>query len=424
MNRFMLRAALAAALVAAAPAQAAGVLLRHVTVHTGSAQGTLEDVDVLVKDGVVRAVGSALSSPGGVEEVDGRGRVVTAGLFGGLTAIGLEEVSLEPGTVDQNYAPGVQQPVLDMAWRPEFDVAVAYNPRSPVVPVQRVEGISFTMLAPGSLAGGGFIAGQGAIAVLDGRYDALEGTRALFVNLGTGTLSLAGGSRAAQFMLLEQAIGEARNPAGIGDDARLLSAAGRGALARYAAGGRVVFGVHRAADIRRVLDLAKRWGVKPIIAGAAEGWVVARELAAAKATVLVDPLVNLPGDFDQLDARLDNAALLHAAGVPVGFTQSGDATHNARKIRQLAGNAVAHGLPWDAALAAITTVPADAFGVADRGRIAPGARADLVLWSGDPLEVTTVAERVWIDGVPIPMRTRQTELRDRYVQRLRAASSR
>jgi imidazolonepropionase-like amidohydrolase len=128
----------------------------------------------------------------------------------------------------------------------------------------------------------------------------------------------------------------------------------------------------------------------------------------------VYPLGNLPDNFDLLGARLDNAALLHRAGVRIAFTSD---TFNARNIRQWAGNAVAHGLPWEAALAAITAVPADIFGLgATRGRIALGQSADLVLWSGDPLEVTTIADQVWIAGRAVEMRSRQTELRDRYAK--------
>jgi imidazolonepropionase-like amidohydrolase len=114
---------------------------------------------------------------------------------------------------------------------------------------------------------------------------------------------------------------------------------------------------------------------------------------------------------------MENAARLQAAGVPVSFAQAGDASHNARKVRQLAGNAVSYGLPWEAGLAGLTRVPAETLGVADRlGTIAPGKRADLVLWSGDPLEVSAVAMQVWLDGRAIPMRSRQTELRDRYLR--------
>jgi imidazolonepropionase-like amidohydrolase len=157
--------------------------------------------------------------------------------------------------------------------------------------------------------------------------------------------------------------------------------------------------------------------MKPVIAGAAEAWVVAEELARENVPVLLDALDNLPYSFDSIGSRLDNAALLHAAGVRIAFTQFGE-SHNARKIRQLAGNAVAHGLPKDVALAGLTTRPAEIFGLTDRGRIAPGQVADLVLWNGDPLEVTTLAEHVWIGGSAIEMRSRQSELRDRYLKRL------
>ena len=288
---------------------------------------------------------------------------------------------------------------------------MAFNPHSAAIGVNRVEGITFTVLSPSALPGGSFVAGQGSAVLLDGRYDAaLAGSRSLFIDLGGDASQLSGGSRAGQWMLLEQAVAEAR--AGSGD---LLTRAGRATLARYLAGGRVVFQVDRAADIRQVLAFAKKNGMRPVIAGGAEAWRVAAELKAADAVVLVDSLANLPGSFDSLASGLDTAARLHKAGVKVGFSQRGDATHNARKQRQLAGNAVAHGLPWDAALAGLTAVPADAFGVSKRGRIAVGQAADLVLWSGDPLEVNTYAEQVWFNGVATRMRSRQTELRDRYL---------
>ena len=148
---------------------------------------------------------------------------------------------------------------------------------------------------------------------------------------------------------------------------------------------------------------------------------MSRAISRARAfPVLVNPLEDLPGTFDTIGARMDNAAILEHAGVRVAFTQLGE-THNARKIRQIAGNAVAHGMSWESALAALTVIPAEIFGLgASRGRIAPGQVADLALWSGDPLEVTTLAEQVWIAGVPVDMHSRQSELRDRYLKRLRA----
>jgi imidazolonepropionase-like amidohydrolase len=198
-------------------------------------------------------------------------------------------------------------------------------------------------------------------------------------------------------------------------DFRLLTPTGREVLARYLNGGRIAVRVERATDIRQVLAYLQKQGARPVVIGGAQAWRVAGPLAQAKVPVVLDPLVDLPDSFDQIGATLENAARLHQAGVRIAFTNLNDGTHNARKVRQAAGVAVAHGLPRDAALAALTSNPAEIFGVgAEFGRIAPGYVADLVLWSGDPLEVTTVAEQVWIDGRPQSMRSRQTELRDRY----------
>jgi imidazolonepropionase-like amidohydrolase len=236
----------------------------------------------------------------------------------------------------------------------------------------------------------------------------------LFVSWDAGTSGNAG-SRAVLYTLMQQAIREARATARPGEGA-LLQLAGREALIPYLAGGRTVFYVDRAADIRQLIAFASRNRMRPVIAGGAEAWVVADELARAGVPVVLSPLDNLPWSFDQIGARLDNAVRLRRAGVQIAFS-SGD-IHNARKIRQLAGNAVAHGLPWEEALAAVTAAPAEIFGLgARRGRIVAGQVADLVLWDSDPLEVTSVADRVWIAGRAVEMQSRQTQLRDRYFQR-------
>jgi len=410
----------------ASHATAQDVLIRGARVHTVSEQGTLDKADVLVHDGKIARVGAGLEAPAGATVIEANGRPLTPGLFGGLTALGLEEVQLEASTADESL--DIHAPLHELQLRPEFDPTPTFNPRSVSVPVARIEGITWAVLAPGTpVQGGGgtFVTGQGSAVTLDGRFDAaLSGSRSLFIDMGSDSFPISGGSRAAQFMLLDQAIREARAPATAGPRA-VLTPAGREALRPYLSGGRVVFNVDRAADIRQVLAFAERNGMKPVIAGGAEAWVVAQDLARAKVPVVLNALEDLPADFDRIGARLDNAAILQRAGVVISFMQTNDATSNARKIRQVAGNAVAHGLPFDSALAALTANPASIFGLgASRGRIAPGLVADLVLWSGDPLEVTSVADQVWIAGVPIEMRSRQTELRDRYLERLKAGQAR
>ncbi len=409
---------LAAGIAAAQCAAAEEFVIRGATVHTASAKGTMKNADVLVRGGVIVAVGPDLAAANATV-IDARAKELTPGLFGGLTDIGLEEIAEEAQTIDSTL--NQKSPAWDQQWRPELDVTLAYNPRSFVVPVTRVEGVTWTVLAPN--AADSIIGGQGSAVTLDGRYDAaLAGSRSLFVQMGALGARVAGGTRAAEYMLLDQAIHEARNAGPIGPGA-LLHAAGREALNRYLMGGRVVFQVDRASDIQEVVAFAARNGIKAVILGGDEAWLVATELAKASVPVILNPLNDLPSDFDRLASSLENAARLQRAGVRIAFS-SGD-TPQARLTRQLAGNAVAHGLPWESALAAITSTPADIFGLgATHGRIAVGQAADLVLWSGDPLEVSTLADQVWIAGRRINMKSRQTELRDRYVERVKAHQAR
>ncbi len=398
-------------------ATARDLLIRNATVHTATANGTLQATDVLVKAGRIAAIGTGIAA-GDATVVDAQGKPLTPTLFGGITDIGVEEVSGESATVDSTLALG--ENAADMQVRPEFDVTLAYNPESVLVPVARVEGIGWTMLAAGTRAGGSIIGGQGGVVRLDGSLDAI-GPRALYVTLGGDGASLSGSSRAAQWMLLDQLIDEVRGRIPADSKFALLTPAGRSTLAKYMSadgrGGVVLVRIHRAADIARLLRWAKQRDVRIALVGAAEGWKIAPQIAAAGVPVFVDALADLPSDFDEIGATLENAARLHAAGVRVTFSQTGDASHNARKIRQLAGNAVANGLPWEVGLAGLTSIPAGILGVGTQlGSISIGQRADLVLWTGDPLDVANVARHVWMDGRAIPMRSRQTDLRDRYLQ--------
>ncbi len=411
--------------LAALPAAAApgAVLIKNATIHTVSAAGVLEHTDLLISDGKIAELGHDLKAPAGAEVIEADGRPVTPGLFGGLSHLGIEEIGIEPTVDDYSLKLG--------SMRPEFDVTAAFNPESAILGVGRMGGITFAMISPTAESGGKgapggtIIAGQGSVAQLDGAVD--PKTQALFVDMGGDASALSGGSRAAQLMLLEQAIGEVRSPkALLPNDQRLLTPAGRQTLQEYLNGaGPVVFDVDRASDIRQVIALAKREKLHAVIKGGTEAWRVAPELAAAHIPVVLDPLNDLPSTFDGVGATLENAAKLNRAGVKIAFSLGDPQPHNIRKVRQTAGIAVAHGLPWEAGLAAMTSNPAEIFGVAARnGSIARGRPADVVLWSGDPLEVTTLAQRVFIEGQSQPMQSRQTLLRDRYLEKLRSHAAR
>ncbi|MDE2135995.1 MAG: amidohydrolase, partial [Gammaproteobacteria bacterium] len=244
--------------VSAAPAQE--LLIRNARVYTVS-EGVREGTDVLVRAGKIVAVGANVQASAAAARVDARGQPLTPGLFGGLSQIGAVEIGAESSTVDGNLT--FKGPDAEQQWRPEFDITLAFDAQSTLVPVARIEGITWTMLAP--VAGSTIIAGQGAAVTLDGRQDAVfPDTRALFVSLGIDGKRLAGGSRAGLYMLLEQAIRETHSKEPFGSDT-LLHPAGREVLARYLSGGRVVFGVERASDILEAIAFARRQGMKPVV---------------------------------------------------------------------------------------------------------------------------------------------------------------
>jgi imidazolonepropionase-like amidohydrolase len=179
--------------------------------------------------------------------------------------------------------------------------------------------------------------------------------------------------------------------------------------------------VDRAADIEAALDLARTYQLHLVLNGAAEGWKVAEQIAAARVPVLTGAMNNIPGSFNALGARQDNAALLRKAGVRViliGNAGGGqEEGFNARNVRFEAGNAVGYGMTWDDALAAITLAPALAFGVSDKvGALRVGLEGNVIVWNGDPFEFSTRAEHVYVRGVEYTAPSRQDLLTKRYMR--------
>lgn len=395
----------------------AGVAVVGGTLHTLEDDQAREGMTVLIDDGVIRAVGQDLTIPPGYERIDAAGKVITPGLIEPVSQLGLVEISGEITTVDglvTTSTIGDEAVVERYRLGPAFDVQYAVNADSVLLPVNRVEGVTRSIVAPapGNDPLSGWAAG---IRLADD--DVVTHPRvALFGSIGAQSAQFVGGSRGAVVQRLRMAFTEAadfrpgRYRAGEGDYTRHDMAA----LAEFLrADVPLVLTVHRANEIRQALALARDFDLGLIIHGGSEAWKVADDLAAADVPVILDVLDNLPVSYDQLGARLDNATILWQAGVPVMFTA--EDSHNARLLRQIAGNAVAEGMPWAEVLAGVTRRPAERFGLAaGTGTITEGAPADLVIWTGDPLELTTWAERVMIDGEWMSMETRQTRLLERY----------
>ena len=386
------------------------------TVHTMSTSGKLNNATVLIKDGKILDVGTNITVPSSFEVIDAKDKQVTPGFMGAFTSLGLVEVSSWAGTVDSTSA--------DVAVSPTgaaLDVSYAINPDSSLIAINRMEG--FTSAATAMNNTGALFNGQGAVMSLSGDSQLVEKPRAFVVTgVDNSAADKNGGSRAAVWASLQQALLEAQsiNAASLSptnDWHGLTSKADAQALSKVVSGEvPLLISARRAADIRQVIALKQRLPSLDItLIYATEGWRVAEEIAAAGIDVILDVQSNLPYGFDQLGATMANAGRLHKAGVSIAI---GIETHNIRLARQEAGNAVANGLPWEVALASLTSNVAKIYGVDDNvGSLEKGKKANVVVWSGDPLELMETAEHVIINGDVMSMESRQTKLRDRYLNR-------
>lgn len=419
MSRFY---SLLALLVLTLPASAATTAIVGGKVHTVGPQGTIENATVLIVDGRIAAVGADVDVPPGAETIDANGKIVTPGLFSPYGQLGLVEVGSSAGPTD--YSQRGDQ------FTAGFDIADAYNSRSTLIPINRIEGVTRAVVAPSpgypdESGHGHILAGLAAIVNL-GDDDVMDQrAAAMVVVLGERGAPLSGGTRTGAWLTLRNSLNEALDyREHKGDFERGMrrdythSMTDLDALQGVINGNTpLIVNINRASDIEVLIDLVSEYSLSAIITGGSEAWMLADELSAARIPVIVGPTANLPGDFDRLNARLGSASILINAGVKVAIADSDAQTHNARNMTQSAGNAVANGLDWDAALRAITLTPAEIFGMAaTTGSIETGKAADVVIWPGDPLELTNYPEAVFINGVAVPMESRQTMLRDRYMQ--------
>jgi imidazolonepropionase-like amidohydrolase len=398
-------------LQASAPGQAVAITNARVWTGTGP---VLERATVVIQGGRIVAVGETVAIPAGATTIDGAGKVVTPGLIDSNTNLGIVEISLSAdGTADQA--------TTDAGLGAAFNVVDAFNPFSTAIAVARVDGITRALVVP---AGSGhLVQGQAALFDLGGAHapdSVTRGPAAMMAALAEAGAARAGGSRAAAMLrlreLLQDAADFSRNRVAWSTGQRRDYARGRLDLEalRPVILGEVPFAVqaNRASDLLAAMRLADEFKLKLVLVGAAEGWMVADEIARRNVPVVVKPLTNIPS-FDALNASLENAARLRAAGVTVALSSFD--TYRVGTLRQEVGNAIAYGMDPAHALEAVTLAPARIWGVAaTTGSLEPGKDADVVVWSGDPFELTTHAERVFIRGREMPKTTRQTELLDRY----------
>ena len=412
-------AVLAAALSAStwlAAAQTRPIAIVGGTVHTVTGP-PIKGATVLIRDGVIDSVGTNVTVPPDAERINAAGRWVTPGLINVTTQLGVIEIPLSAGPTDET---ATGQAGVAAAFRPWE----AFNAASPLLAATRNDGVTTIGVMPN----GNLVSGQHALVdLVDGPAAAMV-RRAPTAMIAQALSAAAAGtaSRGELVQKLRQLLEEARDwpdRRDAYDENRSRPLIARPAdyeALQPVIGGEVplVVVVDRVAEIDAVLELADDFDLRLILASASEAWQRADVLAARGIPVLVGGIRNIPDSFSRLGTRDDNAALLSAAGVTVVLVSDsyGDGTHfNARNVRFEAGNAVAAGMTWEAALRAVTEAPAEVFGVADRvGTIAPGLDANVVVWSGDPFEFATHAEAVFIRGTRVDAPSRQDELMERY----------
>ncbi len=398
-------------------------------------RGVIEKGTVLIENGKIAVVGADVQVPAGAQVIDARGKVVIPGMIDAGTRLGLVEIPEEQTTVDSTeYTEPVQ---------PDLRVMDALNPRSELLRVARAEGITHALSTP---AEGNLVAGQCAFIRLRGETVeelVLRSPAALLINLGEASKQTyvkkdkPPTTRMGEIALVRQAFLKARHYRAEHEAFAKKQAEGKAEkgskreedwkdttppardlkmetlLAALDGNIPVVVRAQRVSDIETALRLAEEFGFKLVLARATAAWRLAEKLGAKKIPVIVGPIQEEPSRMESLDTRLDNAAILHRAGVPIAIQSDSDT--DVRELPFAVEYAIAHGLPDDAALAAVTINPARFFGLDDRlGSIEAGKQANLVILDGMPFYVKTHAVAEFIDGQRVDLTTHQTELYEFY----------
>ena len=385
------------------------LLLKNAKIHTASDRGTLENADILIRDGIIVRIGKNLVSSRAVER-DLSGKIISPGLIAPQTQLGIVEIELVPETRDDRsdiYSAGLS-------------IDSAFNPSSTLIPYNLTGGITLSLTTPSSP---GLFSGLTSVFSLSGSLEnsLVNSNIALSANISGGEDSMAAKVQLLRDSLsLSSLIGskkyleihrESFLPDGVNYSTRDLLSLKRVVDKEIP----LVVTANRASDILTLIDFAKINNINLIINGAEEGWRVSKQLSEARVPVILQPIDNIPNSFNELGSRLDNASLLHNSGVKILI--GSHETHNAYLSRQGAGIAVSYGLPWEEALKGLTKNIAEVFKINKRGSIQPGYIADIVIWNGDPLEVTSFVEEVYLSGKSIPTRNRSMRLKERYMTR-------
>jgi len=414
--------------------QPATYALTHAKIFT-LAGNTIEDGTIILRDGKIAAVGVTVDVPAGAQVIDAKGLQVYPGIFDSITQMGLREIGAVSATVDSTETGN---------YNPDVVAATAVSPSSEHIPVTRAAGITEVLAVPGS---GGFDSG-GSSNVIGGQASAIhlsgwaidemliKKSAAMVLHwpeIETQTFDFATFSRKEKPYSeakqeydkqvneltdwLERArhysqVMEKSSPAKYDRDLKLeaLVPVVRGKLP-------VLVFADRSREIRNAVEFCDKQKLRMILAGGAEAYKVKDLLRSKGVPVILRPMLTLPPDEDDpYDRLLSQPAELAAAGVRFAIASFDNSF--ARRLGQNAANAVAHGLPYEEALKAVTIYPARILGLDDQiGTIEQGKLANIIVTNGDPLELTTDVKYLFIRGQLTSLDNRHMRLYEKYSKR-------
>jgi len=396
--------------------EAKSTVIKNATIFDGIEDSSYNG-HILIEDGYIKKI-SKSSMIQGDKVIDVKGKIVTPGLIAPDTEIGIVEIGALSVTRDD------ESNIYDIG----FSIHSAFNPNSTLIPWNRSNGITSAITLPRNTSSP--IGGLGSFFILDSKMNINSNADMVLI----GRLGGSGSSSRAEMLSLMDDIlsfGSSLSKKDIGSDLTIDELIESSSIASYldlkTRDVKTLFRLfdenlpliiksHRASDIINLINLKKKYDLNLIIMGAQEASLVVDEIAKNDIPLIINPINNIPNSFDELASNINLAQKLEKEGITMMFNVSRD--HNYHLIRQGAGVAVANGLSYGSAIKALTSNAAKVFNIDKRGSIKVGNHADIVIWEADPLEPSSMPEKVFIDGIDTDLTTRSTRLRDRYTKDL------
>ena len=383
-------------------------LIENATIYDGIKNIPFQG-NILIENDTIKKVSSAKMQADFV--IDASGMIVTPGIIGTDTNIGIVEIGALSVTRDDSseiYSIG-------------FSIHDAFNPKSTLIPWNRSNGVTSALSLPQGTASP--IGGLGSFFVLDGEHDITSKKDIVMIG---GVGGSGSSSRAETFAVMDDllAFASGLNGANLDDISETIEKSSiaefmelhpRDVKALYGLVNNnlpLIISTHRASDILKLIELKEKYDLNLIIKGAQDASLVAPQIAASGIPLIINPINNIPGSFDELASNIQMASRLEEKGINLMFNTP--RSHNFHLVRQGAGVAVANGMSYESAIKAITSTPAKVFNIDKRGEIKAGYFADIVVWDADPLEPSSMPEYLFINGKSIDLTSRSSRLRDRY----------